>query len=301
MSGFIQERLTSLRSLLFIPATGRRHLAAAPRSGADAFVVDLEDSIAQSEKAAARVGLKDALAHLPETSLCLVRVNADERWMRADLDAVVEAGGQVVLIPKVESVAMLGRAGEMLAAAETRAGIASKGEPTRIVAGIESPKGVVSAREIVAARGRIAALGFGCDDYAGELGVPASMAIVDYAAQEIAVSARSMSLAALGIPGSIADVADIEGFRRLVHRARMMGFTGHFCIHPSQCAAVRAEWLPPAAMLAWAREVLEAKAGMDRTGAGGAVLDGRMIDAAVVRQAQAILVAAGGGEEPAGR
>lgn len=274
--------LAALRSALFVPLADERFLARAHERGADALLLDLEDSVPPAQKAAARARLQDAASSLAATgAVVMLRVNATPEHLADDLKAAAAAPLAAVFLPKVESA-------EQVVAAEflLRPGTA------QVVAMLESPASVLEAAAIARAGQRLAGLAFGSEDYCGVLGIPSSAAALDWPAQMVATAARARGLAAFGLPGPVSEIADMDAFSRLLGRAKAMGFTGSLCIHPKQVAAANRAYSPTEAEIALAREIIEAFDTAAKEGRGAFALHGHMIDAPVVDQARATLARA---------
>jgi citrate lyase subunit beta/citryl-CoA lyase len=151
---------------------------------------------------------------------------------------------------------------------------------------IETARGVLSAERIAAASPNVAALGFGAEDYASEMGVEPQPSSLLWPAQQVATCARAFGQACWGLPGSIAEIADMEAFGALVSQARAVGFTGTVCIHPKQVAVANQGFGPSAAELLWARKVVAADEDAQHRGLGAVQLDGKMIDRPIVERAR---------------
>ncbi len=285
-------RLKPLRSLLFLPATATRMLERAHERGADAIVVDLEDSIVPDRKAEAR-GLADtavrALAARGVT--VLVRVNASADAYREDLERLPLALLDAVMLPKADEP------GQVAAFDATLAGLERTrrdGRPLAFAALVESPRGVLAAAEIARASGRLCALGFGAEDYANALGVAPEPIALAWPAQQVITAAHAFGLDCWGLAASIAVVEDHAAFADSVRAARSMGFTGSVCIHPAQVPIVNAGFGPSSVELEWAARVGEADARARAAGQGAVLVDGRIIDAPIVERARRWIDAARG-------
>jgi len=271
-------RMTGWRSLLFVPATSPQLLAKAIRSGADAVIVDLEDSVAPERKAEARRLAREAITAGGGEVPLLLRVNAQPGWLQEDLAQAPLDRLQGVMLPKVES------AQQVIDVQET---LARLGVPQLAIAVlIETARGVLSAERIAAASPNVAALGFGAEDYASEMGVEPQPSSLLWPAQQVATCARAFGQACWGLPGSIAEIADMEAFGALVSQARAVGFTGTVCIHPKQVAVANQGFGPSAAELLWARKVVAADEDAQHQGLGAVQLDGKMIDRPIVERAR---------------
>jgi citrate lyase subunit beta / citryl-CoA lyase len=271
--------LSCLRSALFVPLADERFLARAHERGADALLLDLEDSVPPAQKAAARARLPDAARQLSARgATVMVRVNSTPDHLAEDLKAAAQSPVAAVFLPKVES------AEHVVAAEYLLANSAAK-----LVALLESPAAILAAAEISQAGTRLAGLAFGSEDYCGALGIASDKAALDWPAQMLAVAARARGLAAFGLPGPVSEIEDTAAFIRLLEKAKAMGFTGCTCIHPKQVAAANRVYSPTAGEIALAEEIIAAFEAAVREGRGAFALHGRMIDAPVVDQARAIL------------
>ena len=271
--------LQALRSALFVPLADERFVAKAHERGADALLLDLEDSVPPAHKLAARARMPEAVRKLAALgATVMVRVNSLPEWFADDLKAAAQTQATVIFLPKVESV-------DQVLAAERLLG----SNPAKLVAMLESPSAVLAANEISRAGTRLAGLVFGSEDYCGVLGISSASAALDWPAQMVATVARARGLAAIGLPGPVSEIADIGAFSRLLERAKTMGFTGCTCIHPKQVAAANRVYSPSAEEIALAREIVTAFEAAVREGRGAFALHGRMIDAPIVDQARATL------------
>ena len=274
-----RESLQSLRSALFVPLADERFLAKAHERGADALLLDLEDSVPPALKAAARARVPEAVRQLAARgATVMVRVNSLPEWSADDLKAVAQTSAAAVFLPKVES-------GAQLLDAERHLGNNS----AQLVAMLESPAAVLDAVAISRAGTRLAGLVFGSEDYCGALGISSAGAALDWPAQAVSTAARARGLAAFGQPGPVAEIADMDAYTRLLQRAKAMGFTGTLCIHPKQAAAANRVYSATAEEIALAREIISAFEVSLREGKGAFALHGRMIDAPIVDQARATL------------
>ncbi len=271
--------LKPLRSLLFLPATADHLVAKATERGADALVIDLEDAIPPDRKAAARPMAQAAVRKLAERGATVVlRVNSDPALWQEDLRGMPVEALSAIMLPKVESLDQV----EALA----KALIQMRAEQAPPIAAlIETPRGVLAAATI-ASHSALCALGFGSEDYAGALGVPAEPAALTWPAQQVLTCAHAHGLQCWGLAASIAEVDDMVGFARAVDAGRAMGFTGSVCIHPRQVPVVNRGFSPSEQELAWAQRVLAADQAARAQGLGAILLDGRMLDKPIVDRAR---------------
>lgn len=284
------------RSFLFAPANVARRVEKALTLGADAVIVDLEDSVALSEKAAARKLAAEALSR-PRRARGYLRVNAaSSAFCHADLVETIHRGVDGVVLPKVESAAELHAIDWLLTALERERGI----EPGSIdlIPQIETAAGVQRIDRVVQARSlrtyeapwRVRRVAFGAGDYAHDLGLAPS---VDEPELAEARSRIVLSSRAAGLENPIDSpwfhMKDGAGFRRALERSRRGGFQGRLCIHPDQIEPVNAAYLPSAEEVAFAERVVAAFREAEAKGSAAIQLEGQMIDYPIVRRAQAVL------------
>jgi len=267
-----------MRSMLFVPGDRPERFDKAVRSGADAVIVDLEDSVAPERKAEARRLAHEAITASGSEVPLLLRVNAQPGWLRDDVAQAPLDRLQGVMLPKVES------AQQVLDLQDALVRLGAPQLPIAVL--IETARGVLHAERIAGASPNVAALGFGAEDYASEMGVAPQPPSLLWPAQQVATCARAFGQACWGLPGSIAEIADMDAFGTLVSQARAVGFTGTVCIHPKQVAVANQGFGPSAAELEWARKIVAADEDAQRRGLGAVQLDGRMIDRPIVERAR---------------
>lgn len=275
------------RSLLFVPATADKFIAAATKRGADAIVLDLEDSIPPENKARARAVLPAQIDRLAADGAdVVVRINAG-RDGRDDLRFAARPGVAAIMVPKVANVEDLTRVAAALEAAESANEV--PGGNIRIFALLEDPFAVFAAPDIARSGGRLGGLGFGAEDFAAAMGVRATPEALTLPGQMVAMAARGVGLQCVGLPGSIAAIGDTGELAVLGAKARALGFTGSVCIHPAQIPVINAAFSPTAAERAWARAVVDGFQTARAEGRGAVAVAGRMIDKPVYEQALAVL------------
>ena len=282
-----------LRSLLFTPANGGRKVEKAFTGGADAVILDLEDAVAVAEKPAARELAVAALRQRGKPAF--VRVNAlSTPHCFDDLLAVVPAGPDAIILPKVEHPSDVRTAEWVIGELERRAGLAAGS--VGLAGIVETALGVAAAVQIAASGSRLRWLMFGAVDLAldMDLDLDDELGAIGQARFAVALASRTA-----GLPGPI-DTAfvDIQGLERLrasAGRAAAMGYSGKACIHPLQVPVVNAVFSPSAAELERSRRIVEAFAAAERAGSAAVAVDGVMIDYPVVRRAERVLAQAGEG------
>jgi len=285
--------MTAWRSLLFVPANDARRLATIHTRGADAVILDLEDGVAPEAKAAAREGLAAAIADLAAKGCeVMVRINHPWRLALADLEVAVRADVRALLIPKVETAGRLSAISEIVGELEAERDL----DPGALglIALIETPA-ALDAMSGIAAVPRAVGLALGSEDFSLALGVPPSLDSLHLPCKMVALAAAGRGLAALALPGTIAEFRDLDAYAASVRAARAVGATGALCIHPAQAPILNAGFSPSDADQAWARAVLAAWDSPERNGRGVVAMEGSMIDLPVVERARRLLAAARSG------
>lgn len=274
------------RSVLFSPGDRPDMLRKAGGSGADVIVFDLEDAVAPPAKEAAREAVAEVLADTTFDPACevFVRVN-DLPTAREDVAAILDedaAAPDGLVLPKVEKADDI----EALSAAVT-----SEGVELPVFALIETATGVLRAESIGAAPATDA-LVFGAEDLAASLGATrtAEGTEVLYAREHVVLAARATGVDA--IDTIYTDIDDRDSLRAETEFALQLGYDGKLAIHPAQIEPIHEAFTPDADRLRWARRVLEAS----ETEHGVFEIDGRMIDAPLVAQAERIVERAGESE-----
>jgi len=270
-----------LRSLLFVPANVERFVRKAPETGADAVVLDLEDSVPESAKTDARAKLGWAAEEIRSRSgqLLAVRVNSiGAPHFREDLRAAAESGIDVVVLPKCDGPEDLLRMREV--ASEV-------GATFRVIALIESPRGVLAAQNIASEEGVIG-LAFGKFDFALSMGaLPSSNLNVLVPRSLVAIAAKAHGLVAVDTP--YAALNDLEGLRAEALEAKALGYDGKFAVHPSQVPVINEVFSPSEEDVRWAEMVVEVLDQARKTGRASAELQGTMVDEVHYRIAKRVL------------
>lgn len=266
------------RSFLFVPGDRPERFGKALAAGADAVCMDLEDAVAPANKVLARELIQAFLvAEAPAGVARAVRVNAlTSRLGLLDLVALgaLDRGPDAVLLPKIEAAAVCAVAAGALP------------DTVELVALIESVRGIAAA-PFIAAMPRVSRLVFGSADYAAEVGCDMGPEALALPRAQIAQAAAAAGLQA--IDGAWLDLDDEAGLSEDCVRARALGFTGKPALHPRQVAAITRAFTPSEREIERAHAIAAAS---DAAGGGVAVLDGRMLDDPVVRQARRVLSSA---------
>ena len=289
--------------MLFVPANNRRMIEKAAASDADAVCLDLEDAVPPEQKPPSRALAARALQQLDfGRRTRILRINSlDTRFAYRDLIDVVEAAGDrldLIMLPKADGAGAVEFVDRLL----TQIGIPVGGS-IGIEAQIETAAGFLRCAEIAAASPRLEALIFGPGDFAASMQMPASgIGEFDehdalypghrYHAAMLTLVAAARAHGLRAIDGPYGAYKDAAGLERSCRIALALGFEGKQCIHPAQLAPVNAAFTPPPAAVAHAERVLEAYRQASAQGKGAVSLDGKMVDAANVRQAEATLAKA---------
>jgi citrate lyase subunit beta/citryl-CoA lyase len=269
----IANMLRPRRSLLYMPGSNPRALEKGRNLPADGLILDLEDAVAPEAKASARAIVAAALAQggYGRRELIL-RVNAlDTPWGRDDLAAAATMPIDAVLLPKVESAERVRLSLSLLD---------SLGAPERLAVWcmLETPLGILDAREIAAASPRLAAFVLGTSDLTKDLHAVATrdrLPLVTSLGLAV-LAARAHGLAILD--GVHLDLSDDEGFAVSCRQGRELGFDGKTLIHPKQIAAANAAFAPSTKEIEWSRRIIAAHAEAVAAGKGVVLVDGRLIE-----------------------
>jgi len=276
------------RSLLYVPAHVERFVHKAHTRGADAVILDLEDSVPPNEKEAARQGAAEAIGQLARHGVdVVVRINSPLRLAVRDLEAVVRPGLKAIATPKLEGAAHVRLLGAAVAELEQERGMAVGS--VGFIGLIESAAALGDARAIAGADPRLVALLLGTEDFAAETGMDPFGEGVLHAKLQLVLAARAAGLIPLGLAVSLADYSDRARLMEAARRSRRLGFEGATCIHPDQVPIINEAFSPAPAEVAEARELVEAYEAAVARGLGAVAFKGRMVDEPVVRRARRLL------------
>jgi citrate lyase subunit beta / citryl-CoA lyase len=281
------------RSSLILPVNVRHFVEKAYTRGADAIVLDLEDSVPTQEKASARTLVRESLALAGRGGAeVLVRVNNDSSLLADDIDAAVHPGLDGLAIPKAESAAQIRDIVARIDRLERARGL-TPGH-LRLSLAIETPRGLLAVEEIARSSDRIATMSIGVEDYCLELGVEPSADGIEllYPVAHLVTICKAVGVQPTGLVGSIAGFRDLVTFEHAALRARQLGCEGAGCIHPDQVIVLNRVFTPDPARVADARRVVEAFEEGVRRGTASVSLDGKMVDVPVYKRAQVVLARA---------
>jgi citrate lyase subunit beta / citryl-CoA lyase len=287
-----------MRSLLFVPADDEKKLAKALVSGADALLIDLEDSVALSRKADAHklavAFIAEAKRHVLRPRL-FVRINAHGTGMVSDdLDAVMPAAPDGIMLPKSQSGDDISLLSAKLAVREAESNLADG--QTRIIAiATETARSLFHMGSYVGISERLSGLTWGAEDLSADLG--AETARLDNGTYTDPYRlARSLCLFAANaaeaapIDTVYTSFRDLDGLRLESEAARRDGFTAKMAIHPAQVPVINAVFTPTEQAVARARRIIDFFAANPDAGVTG--IEGEMIDRPHIRRAERILATA---------
>jgi citrate lyase subunit beta/citryl-CoA lyase len=289
-----------LRSLLFVPADSEKKLAKARASAADALILDLEDSVSAANRPKARGLVQEFLKDSHPQSIW-VRINplGSDDFIR-DVEAVVASSPAGLVIPKADGPHTLNVIDAHILTRESLAGLPAGGIKLLPVA-TETPTAVLSLGDYRSPPPRLAALTWGAEDLAAELGAAGNR---DEGGEFLLTFKIVRTLCLLAAKAAGVDAVetlhanfrDMEGLTRAARGAQREGFTGMLAIHPDQVETINAAFTPSHADVEHARKVVAAFA----SGTGVASLDGRMLDQPHLKQAKHIFALAErlGGKAP---
>ena len=277
-----------LRSLLFVPGDRPERFAKAAASGADAIILDLEDSVSLANNDAARHAIADYLAGAREV-FTLVRVNPlDGHLTAADIAAIIAARPDAIMLPKAEgapSIAQLDTIMRSEAAADASL-------PPILPIATETPAAIFTLGSYREAKDRLLGLTWGAEDLPAAIGATTSRetdgsytAPYDVARALTLFAAHAAGVAA--IDTVFPAIKDEAGLAAYAARARRDGFTGMMAIHPAQVEAINAAFTPSADEVLRAQAIVDAFAA--NPGVGVLQVDGKMVDAPHLKQAKHIL------------
>ena len=271
------------RSVLFSPGDRPKLLQKAPSAGADVVVFDLEDAVAPGRKDEAREAVRNALTDAefdPDCEVC-VRVNPVGAGAGDDVGAVFSggAGADAVMLPKAASADDVTTLARLLD---------EHGSEPPVLALVESAQGVLNAAEIAAAE-PTDALVFGAEDLSADIGATRTGEGTEvlYAREHVVLAASAAGVDA--IDTVYTDIEDTDGLAEETRFAVGLGFDGKMAIHPGQVPVVNDAFTPDPEDVEWAERVLEAKREADAEDRGVFRVDGEMVDAPLIAQAERIV------------
>jgi (S)-citramalyl-CoA lyase len=271
---------TRSRSWLFTPATKPSRFANAKKNGADVLIVDLEDAVAEELKATARQNVRKFLTGREDEDLPSVAVRVNTTASRNGLEDVLmlldaERVPSYLLLPKIEASEQVEQVEQLLKGA---------GKSTLLVPMIESAKGLGAVDAIAQAAARVAGLMFGAADFASDVGAQPEALALQLARCRIAEACAQVGIVAIDAPCFA--LHDPDRLKADLAFATANGLGAKAAIHPSHLEAINAAFSPSPERVDWARRVIDA------CEKGVGIVDGRMVDEAIAREARKVLAAA---------
>ncbi len=277
-----------LRSFLFAPGNHPRRVEKALTLDADAVILDLEDAVAIAEKPATRGAVVAAFAQ-QRTGLLYVRVNAaDTEFCYGDLTAIVRAGLDGIILPKVESAASLQTIDWLLSQLERERDLPAGG--IDLIPIIETARGLGALEAILGAGTRVRHCAFGAGDFTLDVNMRWSRdeGELAYARARVVTASRAAGIEA-PLDTVWVDLQDEAGLEASTRLALGLGFQGKMCIHPNQVPVVNRVFTPTNAEIDFAARVVAAFAQAEKEGSAAIQLDGKFIDYPIVYRAQRTL------------
>lgn len=275
--------------MMFVPGNNAGMVKDAGIYGADSIMFDLEDSVSMAEKDAARMLVYQALQTQDYGDAELVvRVNGiDTEFFRNDVFAMVKAGIEVVRLPKVESAQMMKDLVAVVEEAEKTFG--KEIGSTKVMAAIESARGVMKALEIAESTDRMMGLALSAEDYTTDMKTHRypDGAELDFARKMILHAARAAGVSAFDTV--FTNMNDVEGFQRETEYIHQLGFDGKSLVNPRQIDWVNKVYEPTKQEIENALDVEAAIAEANAKGSGVISMNGQMVDRPVVLRAQRVI------------
>jgi citrate lyase subunit beta / citryl-CoA lyase len=284
------------RSFLFAPANVPRRVEKALTLDADAVILDLEDSVAPSDKPGARKSVAEAL-NRPRKGRGYVRVNAPSTpYCFRDLVETIHRRVDGVVVPKIESAADLHAVDWIMASLEREQGVVEGSIDLMPIietaAGVQRVDRIIQARNLRPYKGawRVKRVAFGAGDYANDVGLSPTL---DEPELADARSRLVLSSRAAGMENPVDSpwfhFKETDAFRRSLERSRRGGFQGRLCVHPDQIGPVNEAYLPSAEEVSRAERIVAAFEAAEAKGEAAIQVDGQMIDYPIVHRARALL------------
>jgi len=273
---------------MFVPTLVEKFIEKAPGVGADAVILDLEDSIAASEKDRARAAVGDAARRLKASGLDVtVRINRPWRLAARDIEAAVMPEVSALLLPMVDSGAHVREVASVVSEIEAEKGM-EQGH-TLLCVLIETAEGLLNARDIASADPRVMSVSLGSEDFALSMQSTTDTDVLLGPKQHVVACARAAGVTPMGFIGSIAEFKDLEKLEYMMTLSKRVGLRGASCIHPNQVKVANAVFGPSDEEVAEARKIVEAYDAALARGEGAITVDGKMVDVPVADRMRKIL------------
>jgi citrate lyase beta subunit len=281
----LEENMRARRALLYVPGDEIRKIRKATTLDVDCVCLDIEDGVAQSRKAEARSTILTALDTLDfGRAERLVRINPIGSGMeQEDLQAVLSARPDGIVIPKVDDVEQV----RWVCAQIDREW--GKETPLGVIVIIEAARAIINLAQVASAHSRLRGLIFGAEDFAGDVGAirtPQAWEVF-YARSAVVTHAAAYNLQAIDMV--YVDFEDTEGLLQEARFGAQMGFSGKQIIHPNQVGPVQETFTPSTSEIAQAWQVMREFEKHQQAGQGAFAMNGKMIDAPILKAAQRVL------------
>lgn len=278
-----------LRSLLFIPGNQPKMLNKAPNVFPDAFIPDLEDSVAWDHKDDARNIVHNHLNMLSQTSKLLIpRVNALETGiLKEDLQAVINQNVFAIAIGKIYSSKDVQEISNLISKVENEQKI--KEGSIKLILWMETAQAIINAYEILTSNQRIVGSAFGAEDFTNDMGIhrTENENEIFFARNQLSVASKAANVIALDTP--FFAFKDPDALKENSLFAKSIGFKGKFAIHPDQIDIINDCFSPSIQEIDHAKKVIETFEEAKKQGRGSTSLDGLVIDVPVVKRAESLL------------
>lgn len=280
------------RALLYMPGNELRKIRKATLLGVDCICMDLEDGVAQNRKQEARETIAMALDSLDfGNSERLVRINRVGSGLEVDdLRVVLQAKPDGIVIPKVDRADQINWVSAQIDQVERENGWQIGG--IIVIAIIESSLAIINLPQIAQADPRLRGLIFGADDFAGDIGATRTKEgkEVFYARSVVVLHAAAYGLQAIDIVNI--NFNDIDGLKKEAEEGAQMGYSGKQIIHPNQVIPVQEAFTPNQRAIDQALELMNSYHQHQEAGVGAFAIDGRMVDAPMIRAAERVITLA---------
>jgi len=283
-----EKDLPVWRSMMFVPVNVQKYVEKAHTRGADAIILDLEDSVAPADKEAARTLVAGAAKTCAQAGADItVRINRPLELAVRDLETAISPAVTALLLPKIDSASHVRLLAEVAETVERRKRMPAGS--TKFMLLVETPEAFSRIWEIASAHPRNVALSLGAEDFAAETRSAPDPDVLLYPKQQVVFAARAAGIMPMGVIATVANYQDLSGYLDLVLRSRRFGFQGASCIHPSIVPILNEGFSPTKAEVASAERMIAAYAKAQAEGRGSIEVDGKMIDVPVVERAQRVV------------
>jgi citrate lyase subunit beta/citryl-CoA lyase len=279
------EKVKYLGSFLFTPGSDLRKIQKAFELNANSIILDLEDSVAPSQKEIARENVSNSLKIDRGKKRVGVRINGIEtKYWVLDIKETIKEGPDFYMIPKVNNSNDVYAVERVIESFEQLYELKDK---TDLIVTIENAIGFSNIYEIVKASERIKAISFGRADFCSDVGCESDNQILFYPRLLTSIAAAIVNISA--IDTVYLNFRDLEGLEREAREAKAMGYLGKAAIHPNQVDVINKVFTPSEKEIEWAKKVYTAYEDAIKRGLGAISVDNQMIDEAVVKKARRVL------------